>query len=127
VSSIESVGSFNPPGLWALVALPAIALMYWHRPRNRLRRVAGLFLWAEVAQEAGQQVHSQKRITTVAWLDFAAAVLLVALASGLLTPEVESDGTIAYWSGVTGRFLLCFAVATLLVVAWRAGPKSAAE
>ena len=106
----------NSWGLLSILALPAIASMYWLQPRARVRRIGGLFLWTEIAQApAGNRV--PKRGLSVI-LDLLTAGLLVALACGLISRNSESDlhGT---WLGAGVRFVLCVAITALLIYAWR--------
>src|SRR5262245_18931564 len=104
--------------LCSILALPAIATMYWLQPRARVRRIAGLFLWRNAAQ-AQVVPGSQKRGRLLAVLDLAAAALLVALACGLITWNSEPDPTHETWLIAGMRSLLCFAMTALLITGWR--------
>jgi hypothetical protein len=101
--------------------------MYYVRPRSRVREVAGLFLWAEVVREGRTRGSPKKRHLVRALIDLAAALLLVVLACGLCSRDAESPNPITVWSSGIGRFLLCCAVAALLIIAWRLGPNGAPE
>jgi hypothetical protein len=104
--------------LCAIVAIPAIAALYWIQPRIRVRRIGGLFLWAEVAQSAVPPI-AQRRSHFFAIFDLLTASLLVALAIGILPWDSVSADLKDNWPATGLRGLLCAAIAGLLITVWR--------
>jgi hypothetical protein len=103
-------------GLYATAALPAIVGMYLLRPRVRTRRIAGVFLWSEIAQSTSPA--STKTHTAIsAILDVATASILIALAGGLASLH-SSDQPDTFWPSAV-RCMLCIIAALTLIARWR--------
>jgi hypothetical protein len=73
----------NPVGLWALLAVPAVAWLHLHRRRHTERAVAALFLWEDTAPvDASGRVRQPLRTSPSFWLELLAALLAALAVAG---------------------------------------------
>jgi hypothetical protein len=111
--------SFSLLGIWALAALPLIAVMYVRRRRPKVRRVAGLFIWAEAARASGRLAPKAEKVGMPAAFDLAVAAVLVALAWGVLPVESRSESLFGDGAIVALRILVCGVCVALVATLWK--------
>jgi hypothetical protein len=110
----------QPFGLITLLAVPAIVLLHWYRPRRPVRRVAGAFLWATPTAAARQNGRPQSWLHAGAFgLDVTVAVLLTTIAVDVQFGGAAPSGDPAVRIEAVFQTLLCVAAAGLLAWSWR--------
>src|SRR5688500_1175746 len=113
----------SPAGLAILMTIPVIVAIYIRRRRLPVRRVAGVFLWLDSAKSV-QQGSDLGRLARSAFIrDVVAVIGLAFVACGLFTAEATDASERALWLIVTGRVLVCVAIAALLLANWRQGSR----
>lgn len=105
---------FSSMGYLALAALPGIAALYSIRPRVRVRRVGGLFLWSGAAATTPAKPTRTRAIG----LDLAAAALFILLAFGFASPVFDTY-TSEWWLLAAMRGAVCAVITAVLVFLWR--------
>ena len=109
----------NPLGLIALLAVPVLVLLHLYRQRPRVRRVAGVFLWAEPAIALTVKARLRSRLTAAALvLDLVAAFLLVLLVLDIRLRSPDQPDVAAETTEAVYRTVLCVAIAGLLAANW---------
>ncbi len=78
------MGISNFLGLFGLLSLPVIVILYMFRPKHRLKEVPSIFLWQEIMEDLSHAKKFEKlRKTLLFLLDIAIAILITMLLMGI--------------------------------------------